>query len=52
MSNDGQRGITIDRVARLEKFLQLDPQNPVLLRDLALAHRRGAQDKALELCAR
>jgi tetratricopeptide (TPR) repeat protein len=42
-----------NRIDRLERFLEADPSNPVLLRDLARAyHQQGEQDKALELCAR
>ena len=53
----GIRGARItsepDRIERLERFLEHDPENPALLRDLARAyHQSGEQDKALDLCAR
>src|SRR5262245_12235272 len=51
-------GETVEREAsakiqRLEGFLRVDPDNPVLLQDLALVcHRSGKQDQALDACAR
>ena len=42
-----------DRIARLETFAALDPNNPTLLFDLAQAqHKSGNQERTLELCER
>lgn len=43
----------LERAAQLEGFLKLDPDNAVLLGELADCHHRGGnQERALEICKR